>query len=82
MSHLIVHEKPEVQLENLVMAFAGWPDAGEGATSTLTYLLRQLGAKKFAEIDPEEFFDFSQERPRSSRTRGALQFLQIDGQLQ
>ena len=51
------------------MAFAGWPDAGEAATSTLKYLLRQLEGKKFAEIDPEDFFDFSQERPRSSRTR-------------
>ncbi|MFQ6030688.1 MAG: PAC2 family protein [Dehalococcoidia bacterium] len=69
MSHLIVHEKPELQLEYLIMAFAGWPDAGEGATTTLKYLLRQLDGKKFAEIDPEEFFDFSQERPRSSRTR-------------
>jgi proteasome assembly chaperone (PAC2) family protein len=28
-----------------------------------------LEAKKFAEIDPEEFFVFTQERPRSSRAR-------------
>lgn len=69
MSHLIVHEPPGAPLEYLIMAFAGWPDAGEGATTTLKYLLRQLQGKKFAEIDPEEFYDFSQERPRSSRTR-------------
>ena len=32
-------------------------------------MLRQLEATKFAEIDPEEFYDFTQERPRSYRTR-------------
>jgi proteasome assembly chaperone (PAC2) family protein len=67
--HLIVHEKPPVPLEHLIIAYAGWPDAAESATNTVKYLLRRLGAKKFAEIDPEEFFVFTQERPRSSRTR-------------
>ena len=36
---------------------------------TVKYMLRQLGAKKFADIDPEEFYVFTRERPRSSRTR-------------
>jgi proteasome assembly chaperone (PAC2) family protein len=67
--HLIVHENPPVPLEHLIIAYAGWPDAAESATNTVKYLLRRLGAKKFAEIDPEEFFVFTQERPRSSRTR-------------
>jgi hypothetical protein len=53
----------------LIIAYGGWPDAAEGATTTIKYLLRKLQAKKFAEIDPEEFFVFTQERPRSSRTR-------------
>ena len=69
MNHLIVHEKPEAKFDYLIVAFAGWPDAGESATSTIKYMLRQLGATKFAEIDPEEFYDFTQERPRSYRTR-------------
>ena len=67
--HLIVHERPAVELEHLIIAYGGWPDAAESATNTVKYLLRQLGAKKFAEIDPEEFFVFTQERPRSSRTK-------------
>lgn len=67
--HLIVHETPAVELEHLIVAYGGWPDAAESATNTIKYLLRQLGAKKFAEIDPEEFFVFTQERPRSSRAR-------------
>jgi proteasome assembly chaperone (PAC2) family protein len=67
--HLIIHETPQARLEQLIIAFGGWPDAAEGATTAVKYLLRKLRAKKLAEIDPEEFFVFSQERPRSSRTR-------------
>ncbi len=67
--HLIVHETPPTQLDSMLVAYAGWPDAAESATNTIKYLLRKLKAAKFAEIDPEEFFVFTQERPRSSRTR-------------
>jgi hypothetical protein len=66
---LTIHETPDTRLDHLLIAYAGWPDAAESATNTLKYLLRQLQARKFAEIDPEEFFVFTQERPRSSRTR-------------
>lgn len=69
MSYLNIYQKPETKFDHLVVAFAGWPDAGESATSTIKYMLRQLDATKFAEIDPEEFYDFTQERPRSYRTR-------------
>ena len=69
MNHLNLHNKPGVKFDHLIVAFAGWPDAGESATSTIKYLMRQLEAVKFADIDPEEFYDFTQERPRSYRTR-------------
>lgn len=69
MSYLSIHQKPDTKFDHLIVAFAGWPDAGESATSTIKYLLRQLQATKFAEIDPEEFYDFTQERPRSYRTK-------------
>jgi predicted ATP-grasp superfamily ATP-dependent carboligase len=72
MSYLTIHETPDVQLEYLIMAFAGWTDAGEAASSAIKYLRRSLGARKFAEIDPEEFYDFTQERPRSVRTKEGL----------
>jgi len=67
--HLISHQVPDLKLEHLVISLAGWPDAAEAATNTVKYMLRNLGAKKFAEIDPEEFFVFTRERPRSSRTK-------------
>ncbi len=44
-------------------AFKGWNDAGESATSALSYLGTALGAERFAVIDPEEFVDFQSTRP-------------------
>jgi hypothetical protein len=67
--YMTIHEMPQVKLEYLISSFGGWPDAAEGATNTVKYLQRKLEAKKFAEIDPEEFYDFTQVRPYSSRTR-------------
>ena len=47
----------------LVVAFAGWNDAGAAATTAIRYLTEQLVAAKFASIDPEDFYDFSVQRP-------------------
>jgi proteasome assembly chaperone (PAC2) family protein len=69
MEHLIIHETPDKKLKHMVVVFSGWADAAEGATSAIKFLRRKLKSKKFAEIDPEEFYDFSQTRPYTSRTR-------------
>jgi proteasome assembly chaperone (PAC2) family protein len=47
----------------LVCAFKGWNDAGESATSALTFMGAGLDATRFATIDPEEFLDFQATRP-------------------
>lgn len=74
--YLIVSEFPETPVERMVVAFRGWPDAGDAATATLNYLLTTFEAEKFAEIDPEEFFNFAQERPRSTRSKDGTRHLQ------
>ena len=75
MSYLTIHHQPQVPLDYLVLAFGGWADAGEAATTAIRFLQRKLAAKKFAEIDPEEFYDFAQTRPYSSRTRDGRRLL-------
>jgi predicted ATP-grasp superfamily ATP-dependent carboligase len=47
----------------LICAFKGWNDAGESATSALTFVAGSLSAEPFAVIDPEEFVDFQSTRP-------------------
>jgi len=69
MSNLIVHETPTVDHEYMIIAFAGWADAAEAATTAVKYLTRKLKARKIAELDPEEFYDFSQTRPNTTRTK-------------
>ncbi len=76
MENLIVHETPDKKMKHLVIVFSGWADAAEGATSAVKFLQRKLKGKKFADIDPEEFYDFSQTRPYSSRTRDGKRRIQ------
>jgi len=56
----------------LVCAFKGWNDAGDAASSALTFLGASLGAERFATIDPEEFYDFQATRPNVSLADGDL----------
>ena len=65
MDGLIVHQMPEQKLPTMVVAFAGWPDAAESATGAVQYVIENLPAQKFAEIDPEEFYDFTVVRPQT-----------------
>ena len=69
MDGLRIFEAPEQRLPTMIVAFAGWPDADEAATRAVRYLVDTLGAKKFAEIDPEEFYDFTVVRPQTRINR-------------
>lgn len=62
--------RPSLKHPVLVLAFAGWNDAGASATTAVRYLTEQLMATKFASIDPEEFYDFSIQRPQVRLTEG------------
>ena len=48
----------------LICAFKGWNDAGDAASSAITFVGGALNARRFATIDPEEFYDFQATRPR------------------
>jgi predicted ATP-grasp superfamily ATP-dependent carboligase len=48
----------------LVCAFKGWNDAADAASSALAHIADALAAKRFATIDPEEFYDFQDTRPK------------------
>src|SRR5438094_356138 len=63
MTQMNYQDKPELRRPILVAAFAGWSDAGRAATLAVEQLIAAQSATKFAEIDPEEFFDFTANRP-------------------
>lgn len=58
--------RPTLNRPVLVGAFAGWNDAAEAATGALEHLRERWDAQPFAAIDPEEFFDFTINRPQVS----------------
>ena len=64
MDGLVLDEEPPQKLPTMIVAFGGWPDAAEAATGAVRHLVDSLGATRFAEIDPEEFFDFTVVRPQ------------------
>jgi proteasome assembly chaperone (PAC2) family protein len=64
-----VQRLPDLRNPALVAAFEGWPDAGEVASGALRYLVRNLGATRFADLAPEEFYVFTDTRPHSVQVR-------------
>jgi proteasome assembly chaperone (PAC2) family protein len=70
MSELNVTFRPELRRPVLVAAFRGWNDGGQGASLGGAYLAKQWDATRFAEIDPEGFYDFQATRPQVSLVDG------------
>jgi proteasome assembly chaperone (PAC2) family protein len=64
MSALTIEEIPVLTNPALVVAFAGWNDAGSAATHAAQFLVQRLQARRFASLDPEEFYNFSEIRPQ------------------
>ena len=54
----------------LICAFKGWNDAADAASSAITFVAGALGGRRFATIDPEEFYDFQSTRPQVKMTDG------------
>jgi proteasome assembly chaperone (PAC2) family protein len=73
---LRIGERPSLERPVLITAFRGWNDGGQGASLAGAYLARLWEAEQFAEIDPEEFFDFQATRPMVSLTEGTTRKLE------
>ena len=65
---LSASDAPRLEHPVMVCAFEGWNDAGEAASYAATHLAEAWGARPFAEIDSDEFFDFTEVRPEVTFT--------------
>lgn len=62
--YLTLHEEPgELRRPIIIMAFSGWNDAAESATTAARCLSQLWSSRPFASIDPEEFYHFGLSRP-------------------
>lgn len=63
MDALRIDTRPELNKPIAICAFAGWNDAASAATNAARFVVRRLGARRFASLDPEPFYDFTETRP-------------------
>lgn len=63
MTPLRILQTPELKEPTLIVAFAGWSDAGGAASGAAQYLIDRWHATRMAEFEAEEFYDFTQLRP-------------------
>lgn len=63
-SSLVFEDFPEgLRRPIMLVAFAGWNDAAESATSAARFFCQRWSARRFARILPEEYFHFGLTRP-------------------
>lgn len=54
---------PELRRPRLVIAFAGWNDAGDASTTAAEHLISTFEHEPVARVAAEDFYDFSTTRP-------------------
>ena len=67
---LRIDHRPELTRPILIAAFRGWNDGAQAASLAAGYLAKTWKAEQFAEVDPENFFDFQAARPHVSLEEG------------
>jgi proteasome assembly chaperone (PAC2) family protein len=61
---MIWKDRPALRRPVLVAAFHGWNDAGDAASAALEFIRTRQETVEMANIDPEEFVDFTTIRPQ------------------
>jgi proteasome assembly chaperone (PAC2) family protein len=67
---LRIDSRPALTRPVLIAAFRGWNDGGQGASLAAGYLTKVWDADRFAELEPENFFDFQATRPHVTLVEG------------
>jgi len=67
---LRIDHRPKLTRPILVAAFRGWNDGAQAASLAAGYLAKTWDADRFAEVDPEDFFDFQAARPHVTLEEG------------
>lgn len=63
LEHVRWSRRPQLIAPVMLVAFSGWSDAGDAASSAVNLFAEQWRARPFAAIDPELFYDFTSTRP-------------------
>jgi proteasome assembly chaperone (PAC2) family protein len=72
-----IGKMPELREPYLVTSFAGWLDAGQVATGSMTHMIRTWRAKRFVEIKSEDYCLFTSLRPEVVIDEGLVSYLRF-----
>jgi proteasome assembly chaperone (PAC2) family protein len=67
---VIWRDHPRLRAPVMVCAFKGWNDAGEAASAAVSFINDRFESNEVAQIDPEDFYDFTAVRPTVRLTEG------------
>ncbi len=79
MAFIEYSQEPELRKPILVAAFGGWNDAADAATTAIKFLIDHWKPLRFAEVDGEDFFLFTETRPTIQYSKGMLRRLSWPG---
>ncbi len=71
------YQKPQLNDPILIVGFGDWSNAGNVALKSIDYIIHKKGATLMAEIDPDRFYQFTQNRPVATIKAGRLQELSL-----
>ena len=69
------YQEPPLHNPVLIAGFGGWSNGGNIALKSIEYIIQKKGATLTAEIDPDPFYQFTQNRPVITIKEGRLQGL-------
>ena len=57
-------DMPELEKPLLIAGFDGWGNALNISSGMVAYLIRHFKAQQFAELEPDTFYRYDEQRPR------------------
>ncbi len=54
---------PDLRSPIVILAFSGWNDAASSATNAARFIVRRMGARRFATLPADPFYSFTDTRP-------------------
>jgi proteasome assembly chaperone (PAC2) family protein len=70
-----IKELPQLNKPVLIAGFDGWGNALNISSGMAAYFIRRLEAKKFADLDPDTFYRYDEQRPVVNIVEGKLNTL-------
>lgn len=76
---ILIKKRPKLSNSIVIAGFEGWGNALNISNATLSYLIRKLGAKTFARINPDHFYRYDESRPVVNIEDGILMSISPPG---